>query len=243
MQICLGGRPIKRLRGEPHLITHDVGWGAIDPRDLDADTLPGLVRAPHEGGQPADARFHHDNLKFGKLAEHAFEDEAQQLCLMRLCLGDVVLQPIGRPTDRAWSHAILAPRMDGYGQPVLLRGSVDGPIVAAAEEGFALHQHQHGHETLVLGAPLDLIDGEVRGLHRHDDRGPETGIARQPLGREPVVDGAAKGCRHVGVENRLRAVEHIANGMRRAEGVERLCAQQLKIAAGLAVLGSPIRST
>src|SRR5262245_8177752 len=71
-QICLCGWRVKRLRGEPHVITHDVGGGTIDPRYLDADTLPSLVGAPHERGQPADARFHHDDLELGKLAEHAF---------------------------------------------------------------------------------------------------------------------------------------------------------------------------
>ena len=236
----LVGRGIERLRREPHVIAHDVGRRAIDPRHLHAHALPGLVGPPHEGRQPADARFHQHDLEARKLAEHALEDEAQQLRLVRLRLGDVVLEPIGRPADRARRHAVLAAGMDRERQLVALGRRVDRPEMAAAEQRLALRQHQDRHEAGIARQPLDLLDGEVRRLHRHDDGGPEARIARQPLRRDPVVDGAAEGGRHVGIEDRLGAVEDVADGVRRAEAVERLGLEHLEVAAGLALLGPPV---
>ena len=72
----LVGRRVEGLGSQPHVIAHDIGGWAINPGHLDTHTLPGLVGAPHEGRQPTNARLHHDNLEVGKLAEHAFEDEA-----------------------------------------------------------------------------------------------------------------------------------------------------------------------
>src|SRR5882724_13174529 len=48
-------RAVERLRGQANVVTHDRRRLAVDPRHLDADAAPGLIGAPHEGRQPADA--------------------------------------------------------------------------------------------------------------------------------------------------------------------------------------------
>src|SRR5207253_9855762 len=63
----------------------------------------------------------------------------------------------------------------------------------------SLRQHQDRHEPDVAGAAFDLFDGEIRRLHRHYDRSPQAGIARQPFGGDPVVDRLAEGGSHIGI--------------------------------------------
>ena len=57
---------------------------------------------------------------------------------MGLCLGNVVLEPIGRPADGAWRHAVLAARVHGERQLVALGCLVHRPEVAPAEQRLAL---------------------------------------------------------------------------------------------------------
>src|SRR5712664_4590126 len=59
------GRTVERLRGQADVVAHDRRRLAIDPGHLDADAAPGLVGAPHEGRQPADAGLHQHDLEAG----------------------------------------------------------------------------------------------------------------------------------------------------------------------------------
>ena len=109
----------------------------------------------------------------------------------------------------------------------------------AAEQALALRQHQHRDKTVVGGAALDFLDREIRRLHRHHDRGAQPRILRQPFGRDPVVDRLAEVGRHIGIEHRLGAVQHIADGVAGAELVERAALHHGEIAAGLVAIGGP----
>ena len=95
---------------------------------------------------------------------------------------------------------------------------------------------------MVAGAPLDLLDRQIRRLQGNCDRGAQAGIARQPFGRDPVVDGLAERRGHIGIVHRLRAVEHVADGVARTELVERAALHHLEIAAWLAFSRTPIGS-
>ncbi len=88
---------------------------------------------------------------------------------MCLRLGDVVLQSIGRPADRARSHPVLAAGMDHDWQLMLLSRGVNGPKVSASKQRFALHDNQYRHEPLVASKPFDLLDRKGWGLHGHLD--------------------------------------------------------------------------
>ena len=182
-------------------------------------------------------------LRPGYLPRTPSRMRTQELCLVGLRLGNIVLEPIGRPADRARRHAILAAGMDGQRKLVALGCRIDRPEVAATQQGLALDQHQDRDETGVVRPPLDLLAGKVWRLHRQDDRCPEARISRQPFRRNPVVDGAAEGGCHIGIIDSLCAVEDIADGVRRAEPVEHLGFELIQIAARLTGRGPPIRST
>ncbi len=81
---------------------------------------------------------------------------------------------------------------------------------------------------------------QIRRLHRHHDRGAQPRVARQPFGRDPVVDRLAERGGHIGIEHRLRAVQHIADRVAGAKLIERAALDHCEIAAGLAVGGSPV---
>jgi len=103
-----------------------------------------------------------------------------------------------------------------------------------------LRQHQDRHEAVVGGAAFDFLDREIRRLQGNYDRGAQPRIARQPFGRDPVVDGLAEGGGHVGIVNGLRAVQHIADRVARSQLVERAALDHRKLAAGLAVGRPPV---
>src|SRR5450759_2712165 len=134
-------------------------------------------------------------------------DEAEHLGLKRLRRGQIIFVSIGRPAHRARRLAILAAGMDGDRQSVFLGDLVDRPVVPLSQKALALRQHQYGDEPVVTGAALDFLDRQIRRLQGDHDRGPQPRIARQPLGRDPVVDRLAEGGRHIGIVDGLRAVE------------------------------------
>ena len=133
--------------------------------------------------------------------------------------------------------------MDRDRQLVFLGRPIDRPIVPPPQQALTLRQHQDRHEPVVAGAAFDLFDGEIRRLHRHHDRSPQAGIARQPFGGDPVVDRLAEGGSHIGIVHGLRAVEHVADRVTGTELVERPALNHREIAAGLAVGRAPVGPT
>ena len=79
-------------------------------------------------------------------------------------------------------------------------------------------------------------------MHRHDDRRAQPVVADQPFGGEPVVDRAAHRRRQVLAEDRLCAMQYVADGVARAECIQCLGRQQVGIGAGVALGGLPVRA-
>ena len=222
LDAVLVGRGIEWLDCQAEVVADDVGRRAIDPRHLDPHAFPGLVRAPHAGRKPADARFHQHDLQRRELAEHAFEHEAQDLGLHRLRFGEIVFIAVGWPADRRRRVAVGAAGMDRDRQPMLLGCRPHRPVQAPAQCHLALSKYQHGDEPFVGGPPLDFLDGKVRRLQRHDDRGAQALVLGHPFGGDPVVGRLGEGCREIGIIDRVRAVEAVADREIGAETVERL---------------------
>ena len=140
----------------------------------------------------------------------------------------VVLHVEARPAERGHGMAIGAAGMDADRQAVALRCGVERPEMPAPERHLAHRQHQHLDEAWVGGEPLDLLDGELDVLQRHHDRGAQARIAVEPFPRDPVVDRAGEGARHVLVEGKLDAIETIADREARAPAVEHLGAERAR---------------
>ena len=108
--------------------------------------------------------------------------------------------------------AEAAAGMDADWQAVLFRRAVDRPVLPPAQRQFGHCQHQHLDEAAVGRHPLDLLGGEIRAVHRHDDGGAQPRVAVKPLGSQPVVDAAAEAGRQVLAEHDLGAVQYVADG-------------------------------
>ena len=116
------------------------------------------------------------------------------------------------------------------GEPVLFGGGVDRPIEPAPKQHLAHRQQQHLHETAIAGDALDLLHRQRRIVRRHQDRRAQARLPVQQFLRHPVVDRRAQRRRHVLVEQRDRAVQHVADGEARAERIERLAADRVEVA-------------
>ena len=79
---------------------------------------------------------------------------------------------------------------------------------------------------------LDLCGREVGAVRRHDDGGAQPRVAIQPLGGDPVVDGAAERRRQVLAEHDLRAVEHVADGEARLKRLQHVVTQLFELLPG-----------
>ena len=156
-------------------------------------------------------------------------------------LRDVVLDPVRRPARRHRRVPIGAAGVDADGESVLLRGGVDRPVGAAAEQHVAHGEQQHLDEAAILRHALDLRDRELRIVHRHQDRRAQPRLAVEQFLRDPVVDGGAQRHRHVLVEQRDRAMQHVADGEPAAERIERLAADHVEGAAGQPRRLPPVR--
>ena len=112
---------------------------------------------------------------------------------------------------------IGAAGMDADRQAELLRRRIDRPEEAAPEQDVAHREQQHLDEAPVGRDPLDLGDASLRVVQRHHDRGAQARLAVEQLLRDPVVHGAAQRGAHVLVEQRDRAMQHVADREARAE--------------------------
>ena len=167
-----------------------------------------------------------------ELLEHALGEEAQQLRFERGRLRDIILDAMGRPARRHRRMAVGAAGVDADGEPELFRGGVDRPIGSAAQQHVAHREQQHLDEAAVRRHALDLGD-RVRGIvHRHQDRRAQPRLAVEQFLPDPVVDGGAERHRHVLVEQRDRAMQHVADGEAGAERIERLAADHVEVPPG-----------
>ena len=233
-------RAVERLHGDADMVADDRSRLTLDPRHLDAHAAPGLVGAPHEGGQPAHARLHQHDLEAGKFAEHAFIDQAQYLGLKRLRFGEIILVAIRRPADRTRRGAVGAAGMDADGKAMLLGRGIDRPVRTLAERYIAHDQHQHLHETLVLGAALDLGHGFFHALRRDHDRAAQPRILVEPFPGEPVVDRAAERILHVLGKHHLHAIERIADTVSHTKAIQRLALHVVIARAGFSLRRPPV---
>ncbi len=156
------------------------------------------------------------------LGQHALADETGDLRLEALRLGGVVLQVVGGPAERGDRMSIGAAGMNPDRQVVAFGGRIDRPEVATPKRHLAHREHQHLDETRIAGATLDLVDREFDILQRHHDGRAQTRVAIEPFPRDPIVHGARKGTRHVLVQDKLYAVEAVADRQARAPAVEHL---------------------
>ena len=233
-------RQVERLQREAHVLADDVGRRPVEPRHLGAHAAPGLVDAPEQRRQPGEAGLDADELQLRKFLEHAFGDEAEQQVLEAAALRDVVLDLIGRPAGGGRRGAVGRARVHADGEAVPLARLVDRPVDAPPERHLAHHRHQHLHEALVGREPLDLLHRQLGIVQRQQDRRAQPRLAVEPFLGDVVVDRRDQRRRHVLVEQRDRAVQRVADGEARAEGVERLRAQEVEVAAGRAVLRPPV---
>ena len=210
--VRVAGRRIHRLQGHANVLADDLGRRTVDPWHLGAHAAPGFAGAPQQVRQPGEARFAQHQPQRWKLLEHALGEEAQELRFERRRLRDVVLHPVGRPARRHRRVPVGAAGVDADGEPVLFGRRVDRPVWPASEQHVAHGEQQHLDETPIRRHSLDLGDRALRIVHRHQDGGAEPRLAVEQLLRDPVVDGGAQRHRHVLVEQRDGAVQHVADG-------------------------------
>ena len=211
-------RALQGLEGDAHMLADQVGGRALHPGHLGAQAAPGLVRAPQEVRQPADAGVEQHHAQAGELAEDALVDEAQQLPLEHLRLARMVLGVEGGPAGRGRRVAVGAAGVDRHRQAEALRRAPDRAVHPPAQRRFGHRRQQHGHEAPVRRQALDLLRRQVRRLRRHDDGGAQPRLGVQPFARDPIVHRAAQGDRHVLRGQRRRAPERVAD---RDAGAER----------------------
>ena len=222
------------------MLTRVFSGGFFEPRHLGPHAAPGFVGAPHPGGQPGHAGFYQHHLQPGKFDEHPFRDQAVQHAREAGGPGDVILQVIGRPAQIGRRMPVRTAGVNADRQIELLRHAIHRPVHPPSQRDFLHFPDQHLDEAGIGGAALDLLRREVRAVHRHHDRGAQAGVAIQPLLHHPIVDRPAKRRRQILAENRLGAVQHVADGVFRAKPVQGLSAHRVEIGAGVSLGGLPV---
>ncbi len=212
----------------------------VDPGHLRAHATPEFRQPPQEAGQPGDARFHQHHLELGELGEGALADEAAELRLERLRVGDIVLDVVARPAERGHRLPVAGARMDADRQVMLLRRGEQRPPVPAPERRLLHGDELDLHEALVGRAALDLVDRVFDVLGRHHDRGAQPRIAIEPFLGDVVVDRARDRDAHVLAVGQMRAVETVEDRRAGAEPVEHLRGQRRHVVRGAAVRPLPV---
>src|SRR6516225_1103649 len=92
-------RRIAGLDGETDIAAYDIGWSAVDPRHLHAQSAPELSQPPQMRGEPGETRFQQHNFQIGKLAEHALAYQRGKRGLKGGGLRGVILGVIAWPTE------------------------------------------------------------------------------------------------------------------------------------------------
>ena len=213
---------IERLHGQAEMVAEDVARRAIDPRNLGAQPAPRFREPPQERRHPGDAGLDQHHLEPGVLGEYAFADEARDLGLEALRLGAVVLD-VDSSASRATSpdgdrRSRRECRSADRGAPPPRKSARNAAVPTASRPSPAPAPGRSAGRRRAL----DLLDGELDILQRHHDRGAQARVMIEPLPRNPVVDGAGEGARHVLVEDELDAIEAVADGKGGAPAVEHL---------------------
>ena len=130
--------------------------------------------------------------------------------------------------------AEAAAGVDADRQAVRFGRLVDRPVLPPPERKLGHRQQQDLDEAVVGGEALDLLHREFGAVRRDDDRGAQPRIAIQPLGADPVVDGAAERGGQVLAQHDLRAVDDVADGVAGPQAVEQVGLHRRQAAAGRA---------
>jgi hypothetical protein len=75
-QVLVRGMTLQRLGGEPQVVPAVLARSSGEPRYLRAQRFPLGVQTPHQGGQPRDAPFNHNDPKTREAPEYPLGDEA-----------------------------------------------------------------------------------------------------------------------------------------------------------------------
>ena len=234
-------RRVDRLQRKPDVAAHNFLGRAVHPRRFHTNAAPEFVQPPQIGRQPAPAGFQHHHFQVRMPREDALDDQAGQLGLERLRLGDVILDVIGTPADRGRRVVVGAAGMDADRQAMLLSRGVDRPVGAFAERHVTHHKHQHLDEARIFRTALDLRHRLLDALYGYHDRAAQPRFLVEPFLDQPVVERAAECIRHVLGKHHLHAVQGIADALADAEAVERLRLHVPKTGSRLALRRPPVR--
>ena len=102
--------------------------------------------------------------------------------------------------------------MNADRKPMLFGCRINRPIGSAAEQHLTHGKQQHLHKTAIGRESLDLPQRQRRIMRGQKNRRPQARLAVEQFLRGPVVHGCAQRRRHVLVEQRDRAMQHIADG-------------------------------
>ncbi len=122
-----------------------------------------------------------------------------------------------------------------------LCSSIDGLQMPSSERRLVHCQHQHLHETPILGAAFNLVHGILDILEQDHDRGAKPRIAIQPFLRDPVVERAREGFGHILVERKLHTIKAIADRKTRLPTIQNLFSQSRWIGGRETIAIAPIR--
>src|SRR5579872_2031075 len=191
--------------------------------------------------QPRHTRFYQHDLEARELIEDALGHKAVEHAGKAGRLRDIVFDIVGRPAEGARRMAKATARMDADWQVKAFRGLVDRPMLPSAKRHLGHRQHQYLHEAPIVGAALDLGHREIRTVRRDNNRGTQPGIAIEPFGGDPVVDGTTEGGRQVFTEHDLRAVKRVADDEARLKWFQHVIAQLVELRSRKAAFRAPVR--
>ena len=171
-----------------------------------------LVSRQRWAGSQGHAGFDQHHAQVGELGEHALAHQAGQRRLEGGRLGGVVFRVVARPADGRDRVTIGAASMDADRQSVLLAASIDRPVLPLAQRRVAHHKHQtctkrwSGGDAMISSTASSAFCVGITIEAR------SRGSSIQPLAGDPVVNRAGEAGAHVFAEQKLHAVQAVADG-------------------------------